>query len=376
MPGCSVNDSVPDAASAVHYMSVDDIFHLLRTSGRGCYIIKRDIKDAFRNIAIAPADRPLVAFSWENKACMECCLPFGLTTAPLVSNLLAEDLNWLRSAYSPSAPIVHYHDDFIAIIHISAGRFHEVLAAFNNVYIHLTDALGIPRKVSKDAAGTLVVVLGVKINTALLQARISHDKLPCAASEAASLLHSVNSIFNRFTVTSILSRLTSVRSAACPMTAATTLLGGGILSRYLTASTSFAKNALSSPSTQMRAIRVWASSFSISPCRTFPGTGCLQLHTCLPPTQLLWTPPPPAATWPISTSRRPSWNSASLPSTQPHWAQHRVLAFTDSAITFHGLSKQAFRGPAHCPLLMLLSIAATFNIEVQLLWLPSSENLG
>lgn len=59
----------------------------------------------------------------------------------------------------------------------------------------------------------------------------------------------------------------------------------------------------------------------------------------------------------------------------PHWAHHRVLAFTDSAVAFHGLSKQALRGPAHRPLLMLFSIVAALDIEVQPHWLPSSENL-
>ncbi|KAJ5378276.1 uncharacterized protein N7496_005685 [Penicillium cataractarum] len=59
----------------------------------------------------------------------------------------------------------------------------------------------------------------------------------------------------------------------------------------------------------------------------------------------------------------------------PHWAHHRVLAFTDSAVAFHGLSKQALRGPAHRQLLKLLSVAAALDIEVQPHWLPSSENL-
>ena len=89
------------------------------------------------------------------------------------------------------ASIVHYLDNFIAIITISAGSFQEVLTTFNNTYIHLTDALGIPRNDSKDAAGTLIVVLGVKIDTTLLQARIPHDKLACTASEAALLLQPV-----------------------------------------------------------------------------------------------------------------------------------------------------------------------------------------
>ena len=166
------------------------MFDLIRTSGRSCYIIKRDIKDAFRNIPIAPVDRPLLAFSWEDNIYIECCLPFGLTTAPFIFNLFAEGLNWLLSAYLPLALIVHYLDDFIAIFPASAGSLQHVLTAFNDVYIPLTDALGTPRNGSKDAAGTLITVLGVEIDITLLQARIPQDKLVPAASKDTLLLQS------------------------------------------------------------------------------------------------------------------------------------------------------------------------------------------
>jgi hypothetical protein len=119
---------------------------------------------------------------------MECCLPFGLATAPIIFNLFAEGLNWLLTAYLPLAAVVHYLDDFIAIFPSSVGGLSKALTAFNTVYIALTDALGIPRNDSKDAAGTLVIVLGVEIDTTLLQARMPRDKLARASSEAASLL--------------------------------------------------------------------------------------------------------------------------------------------------------------------------------------------
>ena len=175
-PGRSVNESIPDSASAIQYTSMDNILDLIRTSGQGCYIIKRDIKDAFRNIPVAPADRPLLAFSWDSKTYMECCLPFGLTTAPFIFNLFAEGLNWLLTAYLPVASIVHYLDDFISIFPSSVGGVSKALTAFNTVYVPLTDTLGIPRNDLKDAAGTVVSVLGVEIDTTLLQARMPCDK--------------------------------------------------------------------------------------------------------------------------------------------------------------------------------------------------------
>jgi hypothetical protein len=62
-------------------MSLDDIFNLIRYYGQGCFIIKRDIKEAFCNVPLAPEVCPLLAFAWERVIYVECCLPFGLAIA-------------------------------------------------------------------------------------------------------------------------------------------------------------------------------------------------------------------------------------------------------------------------------------------------------
>ncbi|KAJ6102334.1 hypothetical protein N7486_004761 [Penicillium sp. IBT 16267x] len=81
-------------------------------------------------------------------------------------------------SYLPLASIAHYLAGFIAIFPSSVGGLPNTLTAFNTVYIPLTDALGIPRNDSKDAAGTLVSVLRVEIDTTLLQAhRVAHKAL-------------------------------------------------------------------------------------------------------------------------------------------------------------------------------------------------------
>jgi hypothetical protein len=70
-----------------------------------------------------------------------------------------------------------------------------------------------------------------------------------------------------------------------------------------------------------------------------------------------------------------SANPAGLPPPQPLLGSSSCPRFTDSAVAFHGLSKQALRGPAHRQLPMLFSIAAALDIEVQPHWLPSSQKL-
>lgn len=398
-PGSSVNESIPDSASAIQYVSIDNIFDLIRTSGRGCYIIKRDIRDAFRNIPVAPADRPLLAFSWGNKTYMECCLPFGLTTAPFIFNLFAEGLNWLLTAYLPLASIVHYLDDFISILPSSVGDVSKALAAFNTVYIPLTDALGIPRNDSKDAAGTVVSVLGVEIDTTLLQARMPRDKLARASSEAASLL-----------------RLDRVSHKALQRVVGFLQHCSMVIRLGRTRLQSLYSDLASFPPHQRSVRRLshdsredlawWRDTLPLFNGIHFfeKSRPLVALYTdaCDSGLGLFFFYAPSrdsAGDWMSAAPYLPSTHAAIVDASSacgdvahintkevsailqafllhsPHWAHHRVLAFTDSAVAFHGLSKQALRGPAHRQLLMLFSIAAALDIEVQPHWLPSSENL-
>ena len=59
-------------------------------AGKNCLIIKRDIKDTFRNVPIALKHQWLLGFEWQGAYYKETCLPFGLTTAPAIFNLFAD----------------------------------------------------------------------------------------------------------------------------------------------------------------------------------------------------------------------------------------------------------------------------------------------
>ena len=85
-------------------------------AGRNCIILKRDIKDAFRNIPIAPQHQWLLGFQWEDQYYVERCLPFGLATAPFIFNLFAEGLHWILQSWLHWELLDHYLDDFMLII--------------------------------------------------------------------------------------------------------------------------------------------------------------------------------------------------------------------------------------------------------------------
>jgi len=60
--GLSVNAAIPEAYSTLTYSTVDDILALILLARRGAVILKRDLKDAFRNIPVAITDQRLLGF--------------------------------------------------------------------------------------------------------------------------------------------------------------------------------------------------------------------------------------------------------------------------------------------------------------------------
>jgi hypothetical protein len=106
--GLSVNDAIPDSYSTLTYSTIEDVLALILLAGPGAVVLKRDLKDAFRNIPVALEDRRLLGFIWDSVVYTECCLPFGLATAPLIFNLFAEALHWvLEKHLHPVAAFSH-----------------------------------------------------------------------------------------------------------------------------------------------------------------------------------------------------------------------------------------------------------------------------
>lgn len=182
--GTSVNDFISKEASHLRYTSLTKIIDLILQAGRHCVIIKKDIKDAFRNIPVAPHVQWLLGFSWDGKTYQETCLPFGLATSPFIFNLFAEALHWMLHSYLGWTTLEHYLDDFIRVLsHKLATK--ERLTEDDKAYCLLTDCLGVPRQEAKDVHGTVVMVFGLEVDTNLFIVRVPADKL-ARASEATS----------------------------------------------------------------------------------------------------------------------------------------------------------------------------------------------
>ena len=170
--GRSVNHYIPDGAGEMRYARFQDVLRLVIRAGRNFVIMKRDIKDAFRNIPVAPQQQWLLGFLWRSKHYKETCLSFGLSTAPLILNLFGESLHWVLLAFLCWI-LVHYLDEFIALF-TAAQATAQRMRQERRAYTWVTDLLRIPRNDSKDREGTqlTVLVFGFGVDTTNFTARL------------------------------------------------------------------------------------------------------------------------------------------------------------------------------------------------------------
>ncbi len=109
-----VNNYIPDGDGELRYTRFQEVLQLVTRAGRHCIILKRDVKDAFRNVSIASQHQWLLGFRWGGKFYKETCLSFGLATAPFIFNLIAKALYLLIASFLQWV-LCHYLDDFVAI---------------------------------------------------------------------------------------------------------------------------------------------------------------------------------------------------------------------------------------------------------------------
>ena len=75
-----------------------------------CY--KTDIESAFRLVPIHPDDYKLLGMCREGKYYYDKVLPFGLRSAPSISNTLSDSVEWILLNKCKISFVCHILDDF------------------------------------------------------------------------------------------------------------------------------------------------------------------------------------------------------------------------------------------------------------------------
>ena len=165
--GHSINDGIFAELCSLHYASVDDVVTQL---GK---LAKMDIRQAYHNIPVVPADRYLLGLQWQQSLYIDQVLPFGLKSAHSIFSAVADALLWIMPKRGVSWAI-HYIDDFLTIGRRDSQKCMCNIALMQHIY----DETGLPIEPSKSVGlATTLVFLGIEIDSVREELRLPEDKL-------------------------------------------------------------------------------------------------------------------------------------------------------------------------------------------------------
>ena len=173
----SVNDGISSEWSSVSYPTVDHLSSLVLSHGRGAFMVKADIKEAYRMVPVHPQDQYLLGVQWGDSTYVDLALPFGLRSAPMIFSAVADAIQWIL--VQKGLKILHYLDDFILV----SGSFEEADLQ-KQLLIDTFKTLGVPLETSKlEGPATCLTFLGIEFDTTTLQIRLPPQKLSNLRSE-------------------------------------------------------------------------------------------------------------------------------------------------------------------------------------------------
>ena len=108
----SVNDGINPDEFTLHYITVDQIIHMVLQFGRGALMAKFDAEATYHNIAVYPSDCYLLGMQWCNQFYFDLVLPLGLGLAPHIYNSVAEMVDWILVNIYQIPDLLYYLDNF------------------------------------------------------------------------------------------------------------------------------------------------------------------------------------------------------------------------------------------------------------------------
>ena len=170
--GASINEGIASELASLSYVSIDMIAERVKTLGNGTFMAKIDVKSAFRNVPVHPADRILLGMEWNGSKFVDSVLPFGLRTAPKLFNVIADAIQYIALTQGVQN-IAHYLDDFI-VMASSTARCEADLLTLESV----CHRLGVPLAEEKrEGPETRLEILGITIDSQTMQLVLPNRKI-------------------------------------------------------------------------------------------------------------------------------------------------------------------------------------------------------
>jgi hypothetical protein len=171
--GTSVNDGISSQNTTVSYATITDAIQLIKQAGRGCYLAKTDIRNAFRLIPIRPDDYDLLGIKWKGVYYYDRCMPMGCSSSCRTFEAFSTAVEWIAKRKLLIDWILHLLDDFLLV-----ASSQQLCLKQLELFLKVCDYLGIPMAPDKTVGpSTTLSFAGIELDTIVMEARLPLDKL-------------------------------------------------------------------------------------------------------------------------------------------------------------------------------------------------------
>ncbi|XP_041117254.1 uncharacterized protein LOC121321928, partial [Polyodon spathula] len=174
----SINSLIPQDQFSLHYITTADAIHSIKLAGRGSWLAKADISDAFKVMPIHPSLRHLFGICWHGKFYFSTQLTFGCRSSPKIFDTLSEALCWILLNVYHVPFLLHLLDDFLVISPPSdapAEAISNLKSLFSEVGVLLSEEKSIGPLHSLEFLG--IILDTEKFEASLPESKLNHIRL-------------------------------------------------------------------------------------------------------------------------------------------------------------------------------------------------------
>ena len=169
----SINSLIPLEPFSLFYATVDHAIRMIKIAGKGAWLGKADIVDAFKTMPLHPSQWPLFGVKWREKMYFAVRLTFGCRSSPNIFNTLSEALCWILNNNYRLPFVLHLLDDFL-VIDFPNSQPERSIKTVKEVFAKL----GVPLSLEKTVGPVKnLEFLGIILDSELMQASLPLEKL-------------------------------------------------------------------------------------------------------------------------------------------------------------------------------------------------------
>ncbi|CAF4209424.1 unnamed protein product [Rotaria sp. Silwood2] len=179
------NDKDHPSINSLSYVTVDDAIKSIQKFGKGAWMNKADIQDAFKLLPIKPSLWPFYGLKWNSHYYFFLRLPFGSRSSPKLFDMLSAAIVWIAEHNYGLKKMLHLLDDFFVVDSRNDG------GERTSVMISLIfNRLKIPLSVHKTVGPAQEIeYLGIILDSNRMEARLPQAKVLRIMEMIKSLLN-------------------------------------------------------------------------------------------------------------------------------------------------------------------------------------------